>query len=321
MDGITYGNSGVAKTTNTTYSFTINNTGNALIPLVANTYTLYIKASNTIGNSTTTTAGVQVYTTTIVPTIDAGNTKSLTSGNLTVSITDASNSSTNGIYYLYSTDNITYGNSGVATTAGNTKYTFTIQNTGNALIPLTANTYTLYIKASNPIGNSTTTTATVQVYTTPLSPTIDASNTQSLTSGNLTVFINDTVNSLTNGIYYLYSTDGITYGNSGVAKTTNTTYTFTINNTGNAQIPLIAKTYTLYIAATNPIGNTISNPATAIESVYTTPSPPTIDQGNTKSITSGNLNVGFTDTFNNGNNQVEYTYFLYDSTAAPLFYV
>jgi hypothetical protein len=314
-DNITYGNSGVATTAgNTSYMFTIRDTGNTLIPLVANTYTLYIKASNPIGNSATTSAPVQVYTTPQTPLIDTGNTKSLTSVNLTVSIIDSSNSAINGIYYLYSTDNITYGNSGVATTTGNTKYTFTIQNTGNALIPLVANTYTLYIKASNTIGNSATTSAPVQVYTTPLaSITIDASNTQSLTSGNLTVYVNDTVNSLVNGIYYLYSTDGITYGNSGAYKTGNTTI-FTISNTGNAQVPLTAQTYTLYIAAANPVGNSISNPAIAVESVYVIPFTPTIDTGNTKSITSGILNVVFTDTTNTANNQVEYIYYLYDPT-------
>jgi hypothetical protein len=180
---------------------------------------------------------------------------------------------------------------------------------------LVANTYTLYIKATNPIGNSITATAPVQVYTTPLaSITIDASNTQSLTSGNLTVYVNDTVNSLTNGIYYLYSTDGITYGNSGAFKIGGNTTIFTISNTGNAQVPLTAQTYTLYIAAANPVGNTISSPATAVESVYVIPNAPSIDTGNTKLLTSGNLNVVFTDTTNTANNQVEYTYFLYDPT-------
>ena len=325
MDGITYGNSGVAKTANTTYTFTINNTGNAQIPLVANTYTLRIAASNPIGNTIANpaTTNIVLLTTPVSPTIDIGNTQSLSSGTLTVVIRDASNSPTNGIYYLYSMDGgISYGNSGVAKTT-NTTYSFTINNTGNAQIPLVANTYTLYIASSNPIGNTIASpaTATEIVYTTPVSPIIDISNTQSLSSGTLTVFINDTANSPTNGIYYLYSMDGITYGNSGVAKTGNTTYSFTINNTGNAQIPLIAKTYTLYIAAANPVGNSIASPATATEIVYTTPSPPTIDQGNTKSITSGNLNVGFTDTTNVANNQVEYTYFLYDSIAPSLFYV
>jgi hypothetical protein len=231
------------------------------------------------------------------------------------------NNSANGVYYLYSLDGVNYGNSRVF--LGANKLTkFTVSDTGNAQVPLTANTYTLYIAAANSLGNTipSPATAPVQVYTTPVSPTIDTGNTQSLTSGTLTVFIRDASNSPTNGIYYLYSMDGITYGNSGVAKTTNTTYSFTINNTGNAQIPLIAKTYTLYIASANQVGNSIASPATAIESVYTTPSAPTIDTENTKSITSGNLNVVFTDTINTGNNQVEYTYYIYNPTAAPLIY-
>jgi hypothetical protein len=46
--------------------------------------------------------------------------------------------------------------------------------------------------------------------------------------------------------------------------------------------------------------------------VNTTPFAPIIDIGNTNSVTSGNLIVTFTDLSNNENNQVEYTYFLYD---------
>jgi hypothetical protein len=306
---------GILSNTNTTYGNIVSyvNTG-----LNANTYTMYVIARNTVGNSNPISANIAVLFTPSAPSIDAVNTISLSSGNLTISINDTVNTN-NQVYYLYSLDGINYGNSR-AFRGGNTRTVFTVSDTGNAQIPLTAITYTLYIKASNSIGNSTPTTAPVIVYTTPQSPTIDVSNTQSLTSGNLTVYVNDTVNSLTNGIYYLYSMDGITYGNSGVPKTGNTA-NFTISNTGNAQVPLTSKTYTLYIAASNPVGNSISNPATEIESVYTIPSPPTIDQTNTKSLTSGNLNVAFTDTFNNGNNQVEYTYFMYDSTAAPLFFV
>jgi hypothetical protein len=308
---------GILANTNTSYGNIVSyvNTG-----LNANTYTMYVIARNTVGNSNPISANIAVLFTPSAPSIDTGNTKSLTSGNLTISVNDTVNSTNNQVYYFYTLDGTNYGNSGVVNN-GNTNYKFTVKDTGNAFIPLVANTYTLYIKASNTVGNATSTSYSVQVYTTPVSPIIDISNTQSLSSGNLTVSIIDSSNSPTNGIYYLYSMDGITYGNSRVAKTTNTTYSFTINNTGNAQIPLIAKTYTLYIAAANPIGNTTSTPATATEIVYTTPSPPTINQGNTKSITSGNLNVGFTDTFNNGNNQVEYTYFLYDSTAPSLFYV
>jgi hypothetical protein len=310
---------GVLSNTNATYSPVVSyvNTG-----LNANTYTMYVIAQNNFGNSTPVSANIVVYTTPVSPTIDVSNTQSTTSGNLTVFIQDASNSSTNGVYYLYSMDGINYGNSGVAKTTATT-YQFTINNTGNAQVPLTAGTYTLRVAASNPVGNSISSPATAPeiVYTTPVSPSIDTVNTQSTTSGNLTVFITDTVNSPINGVYYLYSMNGINYGNSGVAKTSATTYQFTINNTGNAQVPLTAGTYTLRIAAANSVGNSISSPATAIESVYTTPLAPIIDTGNTKSITSGNVNVAFTDPSNNVNNSLEYTYFMYDPSAASLFYV
>jgi hypothetical protein len=310
---------GVLSNTNSTYSPVVSyiNTG-----LNANTYTMYVVARNTVGNSTPVSANITVLTTPVSPTIDTVNTQSTTSGNLTVFITDTVNSSTNGVYYLYSMDGINYGNSGVAKTSATT-YQFTINNTGNAQVPLTAGTYTLRVAATNSVGNSISSpaTATEIVYTTPISPSIDTVNTQSTTSGNLTVFITDTVNNPVNGVYYLYSMNGINYGNSGVAKTSATTYQFTINNTGNAQVPLTAGTYTLRVAATNPIGNTISSPATATEIVYTTPLAPIINTGNTKSITSGNVNVAFTDPSNTANNSIEYIYFMYDPSAASLFYV
>ena len=298
---------GILSNTNATYGNIVSyiNTG-----LTANTYTMYLIGVNSFGNSTPFSENIVVYTTPIVPTIDTNNTKSTTSGNLTVSIIDSSNSSTNGLYYLYSTDGITYGNSRVAPN-GNTTYTFTINNTGNAQIPLVGNTYSLYIKLTNPIGTAIATLASVNVYTTPIVPTIDTNNTKSTTSGNLTVSIIDSSNSSTNGLYYLYSTDGITYGNSRVAPNGNTTYTFTINNTGNAQIPLVGNTYSLYIKLTNPTGNAIATLASV--NVYTTPDfPPKIDTTNTVSATSGNLTVSFTDPSNNPKNVISYWYYLYD---------
>lgn len=309
---------GILSNTNSVYGSIVSyvNTG-----LSANIYTMNVIARNTVGVSTPFTSNIQVLTTPNSPSIDAGNTKCLTSGNLTISINDTVNNSMNSVYYLYSLDGINYTSSGVFRGA-NTKTTFTVSNTGNILVPLTANTYTLYVIASNSIGNSSPVTSSVNIYTNPLSQfVIDTSNTQCTTSGILTVFVNDTVNTPINGIYYLYSTNGVIYGNSGVFKSSGNTVIFNISNTGNAQIPLTANTYTIYVAAANSVGNSISTPATAIENVYTTPIAPTIDQVNTKSITSGNLNVAFTDTFNNGNNQVEYTYFMYDSTAAQLFFV
>jgi hypothetical protein len=77
---------------------------------------------------------------------------------------------------------------------------------------------------------------------------------------------------------------------------------------------LVANTYTLYVAAVNSVGNSISSPSTATEIVYATPFAPIIDTGNTKSVTSGVLNVSFTDTLNVGTNEVTYSYYIYDPT-------
>jgi hypothetical protein len=306
-DGIIYGNSGVAPNGNTSYTFTISNTGNSLIPLVGNVYSLYIRLSNPTGNAVASLGEVNVYTTPLSPIIDSGNTKSTTSGNLTVALMDASNSSTNGLYYFYSTDGITYGNSGVAPSSnGNGSYNFTISNTGNALIPLVGNVYSLYIRLTNPTGNAVASLGEVNVYTTPLSPIIDSGNTKSTTSGNLTVSILDISNSSTNGLYYFYSTDGITYGNSGVAPNGNTSYKFTISNTGNSLIPLVGNVYSLYIRLSNPIGNAVATLGSV--SVYTAPLIPTIDSGNTKSITSGNLTVSIMDASNSSTNGLYYLY-------------
>jgi hypothetical protein len=256
-------------------------------------------------------------------------------GNVRVSITETTTNRANYYYlnnvsyYLYAyntfdgtnlsgnTSLLVYNKPvGILSTTNSTYSTVvSYVNTG-----LTANTYTMYVIARNDVGHSSPATASVNVYTAPSSPSIDTENTKSVTSGNLTITITDNINNSVNGIYYLYSMDGIHYGNSGVPKTGNTTYSFTINNTGNAQVPLTAQTYTLRVAATNPVGNTISNPATAITNVYTRPFAPVIDTGNTRSITSGNLNVAFTDTKNTGNNQVDYTYFIYTPTSPQLLY-
>ena len=191
---------GILSNTNSTYGNVVSyiNTG-----LSANTYTMYVIARNAVGNSSPVYANITVYTTPLAPTIDGGNTKSTTSGNLTITINDTVNTSLNGIYYLYSTDGITYGNSRVFRGA-NIKTVFTISDTGNSKIPLTANTYTLYVAAANSVGNSTTSVSPVYVYTTPFYPSIDITYTKCETSGNLTIRFTDDVNTSVNSIEYLY---------------------------------------------------------------------------------------------------------------------
>jgi len=255
---------GILSKTNYTYENAVSyvNTG-----LSANTYTMYVIATNPFGNSVPVYANISVYTNNPeAPTIDTGNTISSSSGYLTVSINDNKNTTDNGVYYWYSTDNITYGNSGVAKTTA-TNYRFSINNTGNPQVPFVVGTYTLYIRAYNPLGFASALGSpySVKVYTDPQIPTIVKENTYITKLKRLTVSIFDAVNTSNNDIYYYYSTDNITYGNSGIAKTTDTTYQFTITDTGNALIPLTTNTYSLYIRAQNPIGNVTTSYYTVLE--------------------------------------------------------
>ena len=291
---------------NTTYANTIS----YITGIVENTYTIYFVSKNPVGTSFYGFSGreqtINVYTTPqYAPTIDSANTISYTSGNLTVSFIDGSNTALNNIYYLYSLDGgQTYGNSGVAHN-GNGQYSFTVSDTGNAQIPLIANTYSLSILAFNQFGNTISTPANVSVYTTPIAPIIDSANTVSASSGNLTVSFIDESNTSINSVYYLYSLDGgQTYGNSGVVHNGNTRYSFTVSDTGNAQIPLIANTYSLSIRALNTVGNAVSNPTSV--SVYTTPLPISTENTCALAFQTDEFTVTFYDTVNNPINQVYY---------------
>jgi len=96
-------NVGILSNTNTTYG----NVVSYISGLSANTYTLYLAAINTVGNTIYAGANqtVSVYATpSYAPVIDAGNTYSSSSGNLTITFTDSLNDPINGVtysYYLY----------------------------------------------------------------------------------------------------------------------------------------------------------------------------------------------------------------------------
>jgi hypothetical protein len=268
--GITYGNSGVAHNGNGHYSFTVSDTGNSQIPLIANTYSLSIIAINQYGNMTSIPQNVSVYTTPIAPIIDSANTVSKTSGNLTVSIIDNFNTAINSVYYLYSLDGgITYGNSGI-TNNGNTQYSFTVSDTGNAQIPLIANTYTLSVQALNTVGNAYSLDANFSVYTTPLAITTDNTYAVSFNSGEFTVVFFDTFNAPINQVYYLISIDGgNTYANTGIAcigvPSHQYTYILTTEIARNSS-------FNTYIKASNTVGN-----SSAIQPIpYTIPDSPVL---------------------------------------------
>jgi hypothetical protein len=305
---------GVLSNTNSTYSQVVSyvNTG-----LNANTYTMYVVARNTIGNSTPVFANIAVLTTPVSPSIDTGNTFTVASGNLQVRITDPSNTSLNVVYYQYalnSSADASFANTFVR--ANVSPYTFFIPS-------ITDISNTLYVRATNPVGNSSpAANRQVVVYQTPRTPS-QVSFTL-VGSGNVQVTIAETAPIpfyyLNNVSYYLYpyntfggtnlsgNTSLAVYNRSvGILSNTNSTYNSVVTyvNTG-----LNANTYTMYVVARNSIGN--STPFSANIVVYTTPIVPTIDTGNTKSTTSGNLTVAFTDPSNNNHNAISYVYYVLD---------
>jgi hypothetical protein len=307
-DGITYGNSGVLKTSGNTYSFTITDTGNASVLLTDVSYTLFVRTINPVGVSSSDSEAVIVYQTPLTPSIVS--TSSSSAGTLLVNISDTTNNVINQVYYYYSTDGITYGNTGILKTSGNT-YSFTITDTGNASVLLTDVSYTLYVRAENTVGVSSPDSEAVIVYQTPLTPTIVSTN--SASAGSLIVNISDSTNLASNDVYYYYSTDGVTYGNSGVLKTSGNTYSFTITDAGNASVLLTDVSYTLFVRAENPLG--VSSPDSEAVIVYQTPQTPS--SVSTASNESGNISVTVTETsppvFYYLNN-VYYYYYLYNGS-------
>jgi hypothetical protein len=205
-------------------------------------------------------------------------------------ITDPSSTSLGAFSY-------TSSNTAVASVSGKT---LTIVGTGNTTITAS--------QAATSTYNAGTITTTFQVndYTIPANITLDDANTYNVASGNVQVSIIDADNISTNKVSYWYSTTG------GVPNINSM-----LNNNGPSQtnyrfyIPLSSGTYTISVYAKNPSGN--SSIVSKNVTVYTLPFAPVIDTGNTKSVTSGNLIITFTDLSNNANNQVEYTYFLYNS--------
>ena len=286
------------------------------------TYTLYLRAKNNVGwsgNSAPYT--VKTYTTP-TPTVyfDTGNTKTVASGNLQVVLRDPSNIAFNGVSYMYSINGITYVRSNV--NAGTLPYTFYIAPTNP---PLDISN-TIYVRATNQVGNSSPDAVlTVVVYQTPRTPS--SVQFELLSSGNVRVTIAETPVSrpdyyyLNNVSYslYAYNTFGGTnlsgntslavYNRSvGVLANTNSTYDNVVSYVSTG---LNANTYTMYVIATNPFGNSNSFSANVV--VYTTPDfPPKIDAGNTISATAGNLTVSFTDLSNNTRNAISYVYYVYD---------
>ena len=239
--------------------------------LIGSSYTLYVKASNTAGNSTPIIKSGVVHQT---PRQPSSYTVSFSSsGNINVSVTETSppaNYNLNGVsywYYLYTTGTNQFANVAAYSQGSvmDSSYTtnFVIQN-------LQPNNYRVYVLAKNTVGNSApflSTNANVAVFSTPFSP-----NSYSLSFDELngiTVSITDTSNVAINQVYYHYyyyrigdtalnqSTDISVYANTYVPVVSGqTSYSFTIKG-------LQTSYYNVYIAAKNTVGATIYSPVIA----------------------------------------------------------
>jgi hypothetical protein len=223
----------------TAYNFNITNVS-------AGTYIVYAIAVNPKGNSFPVNQTVSVYTVPVSPAFDIANTLAVASGNVCISLVDVSNTYVNNVFYLYSLDGTTYSNTLVrANGASSSPYSFFISG-------LSAQAYTVYVKSTNRLGNSTPVVSTsIQSYTTPLTPTFDSANSLAVASRKVRISLVDVSNTAINNVFYLYSVDGgNTYSNTGVKANgpANSPYSFFING-------LSEPSATVYVKSTNLVGN------------------------------------------------------------------
>lgn len=239
-----------------------------------------------------------------ITSFDLGNTVSVSSGNLKVSLVDNANKASNNVYYYYSFNNVSFTNSNVKSNGPSSPNYFYV-NVSTIL-------NTLYVYAYNDEGVSSTISATVTVYQTPRQPS--SYTVSSSTSGNINVTVTETsppANYNLNGVtywYYVYTTgtnqsaNVAAYSQGGVMDPSYTT-NFVIQNlrTNNSRVYLLAK---------NSVGN--SSPFLSTNAnvfVFTTPVSP-----NSYSLSFDELNgitVSITDTSNVAINQVYYHYYYY----------
>jgi len=175
-----------------------------------------------------------------------------------------------------------------------------------SLIVKTANNYFVGLDLERTSGGLTLLKTPLPVFTIPTDFTIDASNTDTVSSGNLKVSLIDPSNTAQNQVSYWYSTNGNVYVNTNIKA----------NNLAAAPYFFISEltnvSYTIYVKGINLEGN--SNVASRAVSVYI---PPVQFTSYTTSCTSsGNLTVSITDTTNIPANNVSYFYYIYDTTTA-----
>ena len=288
--------------TNIQYSKSVSTSAFYIDQLAANQYTLYLYAKNKVGNSPIISSTLSVYTNPSPPTSVSISTNS--SGTIQVSIVDTSNTAINNVYYyyyVYSAGDINDSGNTAAYTNSNTQY---VSSASTFNIPdLSPNNYTVYIRAKNVVGYSTSiVSSTLTVFTVPATPQIDAANTTSTNGNEITVTIIDTSNSAINNIYYHYSIDnGQTYSNTkvrytGVASQNRYSYVITAGLYNGQE-------YTIYTIAKNLRGSSAPIVSGSIL-VYSTPNQPTIVATPNDRM----IDIAITPPANNGNAISGYAY-------------
>jgi hypothetical protein len=239
-----------------------------------------------------------------ITSFDLGNTVSVSSGNLKVSLVDNANKASNNVYYYYSFDNVSFTNSNVKSNGPTSPNYFYVN--------VSTISNTLYVYAYNDEGVSNTISTSVTVYQTPRPPS--SYTVSSSSSGNINVTVTETSppsNYNLNGVtywYYVYTTgtnqsaNVAAYSQGGGMDSSYTT-NFVIQN-------LSANNSRVYLLAKNSVGNSSPFLSTnANVSVFTTPVSP-----NSYSLSFDELNgitVSITDTSNVAINQVYYHYYYY----------
>jgi plastocyanin len=192
-------------------------------------YKFYVRAKSTTGGGSSTSISQTITPASSVPVSPNSVNVTQSGSNINVIITDASNSTTNGITYWY----YVYKTTDVSNNSGNIgSYTegpaFTSSPTIISSIPglVTYSTYIIYVVARNILGDAApVASSSTTIKGIPLAPTIDTGNTKSSSTGTISVSLLDTSNNANNGVYYSYLVGDISYnksisfGNSSTAAT------------------------------------------------------------------------------------------------------
>ena len=255
-------------------------------------YTLYLKAVNSAGESVASAAAsgaVTPYTNPAAPTTLVASAAGV-SGTISLAFSAGLNNGSAISNYKYSTDGTNFTTFSPAQTAS----PVTINGLTNGT------SYTLYLKAVNSAGESVASAAAsgaVTPYTNPAGPTSLVVSATGV-SGTLSVAFTSGSNNGSAISNYMYSTDGTNFTTFSPAQTASPV---TISGLTNGTA------YTLYLKAVNSAGESSASAASGSVSPYTNPDAPTNLVASAAGV-SGTISVAFTAGSNNGSPITNYWY-------------